>query len=63
MGIPNQETISGHKQAFLVHVGKSSTHSEKVQANTNRYLHPRAHGILVKSMIKFSRGVPSTLCT
>jgi hypothetical protein len=43
-------------------VGKASTHLEKVQTNTNRYLYPCACGISVKSIIKFSRGVPPTHC-
>jgi hypothetical protein len=47
-------------RAFSVHVGKASTHPEKVQTNTNRYLHPPMHGISLKSRIKFSRGVPPT---
>jgi hypothetical protein len=39
-------------------MGKASTHPEKVQSNSNRYLHPQACGVLVKSMIRFSSGVP-----
>jgi hypothetical protein len=59
-------SFSGHlatSQAFSVHMGKASTHPEKVQMNTNRYLHPQACGISVKSTIKFSRGVTPMLCT
>jgi hypothetical protein len=50
-------------RAFSVHMGKSSTHPEKKQTNTNKYLHPLAHGVSVKSTIRFSKGVPPTLCT
>jgi hypothetical protein len=67
-GISNQGMISFNRHlatswVFSVRVVKASTHPEKVQANTNRYLHPQACGISVKSMIKFSGGVPPTLCT
>jgi hypothetical protein len=66
--IPIQGTISFNSHlatswAFLFQVGKASTHAEKVEMNTNRYLHSRARGTSVKSMIKFSNGVPPTLCT
>jgi hypothetical protein len=50
-------------QDFSVRMGKASTHPEKVQTNTNRYLHPQANGISVKSTIRFSRGILPTLCT
>jgi hypothetical protein len=64
--IPNQGMISFNRHlttswAFSVHVGKASTHPEKVQINTNRYLHPQTCGISLRSMIKFSRVVPPTL--
>jgi hypothetical protein len=48
--------------ATSVHVGKASTHPEKEQTNTNRYLHPRTHSISGKSTIKFSTGVLPILC-
>jgi hypothetical protein len=46
---------------FSVYVGKASISPEKIQTNTSRYLNPQAHGISVKSTIKFSRGVQPTL--
>jgi hypothetical protein len=67
-GIRNQGMISFNRhldtsQAFSVRVRKASTHPEKVQTNTSRYLHPLAHVISVKSTIKFSKGVPPIFCT
>jgi hypothetical protein len=49
--------------AFSVQVGKISIHHENVQTHTSKYLHPWAHGISVKSTIRFSKGVSPTLCT
>jgi hypothetical protein len=49
--------------AFSVHMGKDSTHPERVQTNTNRYLFLQACSISVKSTIKFSTGVPTMLYT
>jgi hypothetical protein len=40
-------------QAFSVWLEKASTHPEKVQMNTSKYLHHLAHGISVKSTIRF----------
>jgi hypothetical protein len=45
-------------QAFSVQVEKASTHPEKVQTNTSKYLQPLAHGVSVKSTIRYSKGVP-----
>jgi hypothetical protein len=47
--------------AFSVQVRKASTHPEKVQTNTNRYLHPQTHGISVKSTKVFKRSSTNAL--
>jgi hypothetical protein len=67
-GILNQGMISLNRhlvtsQPFSVRVGKASTHPEKVQTNTRKYLHPLACGISVKSTIRSLKGIPPTLCT
>jgi hypothetical protein len=67
-GITNHGMISFNRHlatswASSVVLEKASTHPEKLQTNTNRYFHPGAQGISVKSTNKFSRGVPSMLCT
>jgi hypothetical protein len=59
-GILNRGMISVSRHlatswAFSIHVEKISTHPEKVQMNTNRYLYPRARGISGKSTIKLSK--------
>jgi hypothetical protein len=66
--IPNHRMISFSRYlatswASSVILGKAYTHPEKLQTNTNRYFHPRAHGISVKPTNKFSRGVPPMLST
>jgi hypothetical protein len=66
-GILNQGMISFNSHlatlwAFSVQlIRKAFTHPEKVQTNSSKYLHPLAHGISVKSTIRFSKGVPPTL--
>jgi hypothetical protein len=52
---------SGHLLGLLVHVGKASTHPEKVETNTDRYFYPQTCGISLKSTIKFSGGITPTL--
>jgi hypothetical protein len=60
IGIPNRGMISFNRhldtsQAFSVQVGKVSTHSEKLQANTSKYLHHLTCGISVKSTSGFQK--------
>jgi hypothetical protein len=50
-------------QAFSVQVENVSIHLEKVQTNTSKHLHPLAHGISVKSTLRFLTGVPPTFAT
>jgi hypothetical protein len=50
--------ISFHRHlatSWAFQVGKASTHSEKIQTNTSKYLHPLAHGISVKFTIRFQK--------
>jgi hypothetical protein len=62
-GRPKHRMISATKinvtvEAFLLVVGKASTHPEKVSTNTRRYLTLFTRGIGVKSTCQSMAGIP-----